>query len=171
MLLGGIAAIALLILSELVFARVLRAIWLKHFPELRDPHITWRYGGWFLGTTRPHRPHRWGHRSGIIKHGKMADDDAKLQLLQQMEALRSRIDAVGQRHREAVDSLMADVEPHIEAIRAERQRQHKAMASLLSEQRDLFSQANALRVSPRAVAKALFPRPKRRLLRRSRPRK
>ncbi len=98
----------------------------------------------------------------------MADDDAKLQLLQQMEALRSRIDAVGQRHRKAVDSLMADVEPNIEAIRAERQ--HKAMASLLSEQRDLFSQANALRVSPRAVAKAFLPaRPKRRLLRRSRP--
>lgn len=103
----------------------------------------------------------------------MADDDAKLQLLQQVEALRSRIDAEGQRHREAVDSLMADVDPNIEAIRAERQRQHKAMASLLSQQRDLFSQANALRVSPRAVVKALAPnpRPTRRLFRRSRPRK
>ncbi len=53
-LLGGVAAIGLLILAELVLARVLRAMWLKDFPELRDPHIAWR-GAWFLGTTKPRR--------------------------------------------------------------------------------------------------------------------
>jgi hypothetical protein len=52
LLIGSVVTIALLVGAEVVYRRVDKAVWLKHFPELdTNPYLGLRWRGWFLKST------------------------------------------------------------------------------------------------------------------------